>query len=252
LWSVAFFDGLVGVISGTAVTGNILLRTEDAGLTWSTVAEGQDAPALYGISPVGSLDAWAFGLQTTDGGFTWNPTCLPGPVAGGDANTALSFRQWSRPWCFGSCIGTVYGATIYRTRDGGQTCEEVWMGATAMIPYGYPPPPPFLSGILYVDWDRAIAYGHGEVETRDAGQTWALGGTFPDFTAGAMSFSYDAVHGIAVGTPAGTVFRAPGDFGQEWTAEPVPTDSALNSVWVVDESLALAVGDNGTILRRAP
>ena len=249
-----------------------ILRTTDAGATWTRISSGT-AARLSGVSFADANTGIAVGdqgaiLRTVDGGSTWTPqpsgttnvlwgvsfTDAGTGTVVGDAGTILRTTDGGATWSRQSSgtadrlngvsftsanTGTIVGAngTILRTVDGGVTWKPQSSGTRN-----------WLYGVSFISANTGFVVGDGGVilRTTNGGATWTpqssgfLGSLF------AISFA-DASTGIAVGA-RGAVLRIT-DGGATWTQDSSGTTSALFAVASTDAGARTAVGDQGTILR---
>ena len=289
-WRRAGTTATVGVTSvwmssatiGWAVGGNgTLLKTADAGATWTPVASGTTA-GLSGIAFsadgrygyfVGNVagSSWTI-YRTADFGATW--TAVSGLGNTGAVNlTGVSV--------YGASDAVVIGTNgaIRRTRDGGAT----WLnqsqnnvggvalrGVDLLDPdnarivgdYGYVCYTA-TGGDMYADtdpWTSSTLYASSFV---DASHGWAVGangtimrtadagGTWFQQAAGIVNwrdvYFRDRTHGWVVGD-SGKIMRTV-DAGTTWQSVTSGTTQQLNGVWFVSANTGIAVGTNGTVVK---
>jgi photosystem II stability/assembly factor-like uncharacterized protein len=274
LGNVDFFTPARGYAIGKdpATSENIVLYTQDSGVTWSsrpiTAAVGYLGAASFPDSSTGYV---ANGgnrlLKTTDGGATWsarNPN-LPGV-------DAIAFVDAQRGWIVSSdnarVIRTVDGGASW-TASGAVTAQRIrsihfagastgWMcGTTGVLFKSVDGGGSWssrnsgtvvnLNMIRFRDAQNGIAVGDGGVirGSSDGGETWttrSLGasGTSQDLTA----VTWTGSHWIVVGN-GGVVYSSLD--GSTWTSHSSGTTKSLGSVtWT--GSRIVAVGDAAVIL----
>ena len=238
-----------------------LLKTNDAGATWSEQATGETV-GLNAIDFVGMDKAWAVGesgvvLYSADGGDTWSPRSIPTT----DDLRAVSFVDADTGWA--TAVRPVHWdyvgyennwvATLWHTTDAGRTWGTQPLPAGASI----------LHGLQFVDDDRGWAVGaryigddtrpeHRMViyHTSNGGQTW-VEQYAPDISVSLTDVDFvDAQNGWAVGfvtnsgESPGATFRT-SDGGASWEKfEPGAFSDLLWDVEVLDRDRVYIVGAN--------
>lgn len=221
-------DGRTGFAVGATGT---LLRTTDAGATWTLGSSGtvQDLAAITFTS---ASTGWAAGaggtvLQTTDGGATWTRRTNSGTVA--DLKSIVFADA-----LHGAFAGA--GGVVGITRDGGAT----W---TVRVPEVVS-----LNGIAFGDTLTLWCAGAlGTLRsTFDAGLNW----TSEPLSVASQTFkgvaAADAMHAVAVGTGGTIAVGRPGALAIAWSAASAGASYQLNGVCMPDPSHAWAVGGNGS------
>lgn len=286
LYAVHFIDinnGWAGGRDGT------MIRTWNGGDSWSAMDIPNDNAVRdidFLDSEVGAITMFEpsydwpgfkqFVYVTRDGGSSWaygslfagfhdsysavaiaNSSMMTEVLAGEAPYTASAMYRstdggeiWSEQpdEMFGSLFGIDYfpGGTgftvgssgaVLRTENSGSS----WSPATPGIID--------IMGVDYVDPDTAICVGyHGLIlRTTNGGEDWTLvdGGMTSDMLS--VSFSLDG-RGIASGT--GRTIAWTSDYGQSWMAtSPSLVPSTAYDAEIVDYPAAVAVGDNGRIVR---
>jgi photosystem II stability/assembly factor-like uncharacterized protein len=269
------------------VTDDRLLRSADAGRSWSPAAivDGATFNALDFSEP----DGWAVGdrglvVHSGDGGATWTAlppqtderlraVAAPAPgvawIAGAEGTllaTSDAGATWRRPlspaddlyclefldidrgWVGG---GGPYGesaAVVWRTTDGGAS----WRSASLPV-WGR------IRALDFVDPDNGWAvaedwgvdgdYPQGAVlGTRDGGATWELQATTPTVL---HAIRMDAAgYGWALG--AGGAALQTRDGGLTWLMRDSRTDNTLRGAVLTGPESAVVIGDGGTVLTVSP
>lgn len=232
---VDFADANHGIIVGE----DAILRTSDAGSTWTPVdliVLPHDAEGHVRFSRVCMVDAnTAFALgtygllyATFDGGATW----VERPTPRGNLRS-VSFTDPN--------VGTVVGldGVVLRTHDGGLN----WILIDAHTSRT-------LSGVAFVDADHGIIvssdstpFGSHLLYTSDGGETWSgpdgppAPGVLSDFRNVAM---LDGNTGVVVGSQ-GNIFRT-ADAGQSWEDQAHFPALRLPGISFVNASDGIAVG----------
>jgi photosystem II stability/assembly factor-like uncharacterized protein len=160
LTSVAFENDKFGVAVGH---GGSLVRTEDAGDTWTEIPMEEAAPeSLLGVTSLGGGKYAAYGafgmyFLSTDDGRTWTRRTVISDEFENHISQVIVGRH--------GVLGMVgeYG-TLARSEDGGETWTEV------ASPY----PGSFFGGVQAKDDDALLAFGmRGTVyRSIDLGATW--------------------------------------------------------------------------------
>ena len=265
-------DGRTGWVAGDA---GKLLKTTDAGATWTPLLSGTSF-SLHGVCFTSASEGWAVGangtvLHTLDAGNNWTRV----NARASEFLMAVRFASRDTGWAVGSA------GVILRTYDRGVTWQKRY------------PTTSTLRGLAFAGTRDGWAVGDGGVVvgTHDRGQSWFTvtpGSTVqslhavwrrseplawaagsqgvaprtrsgPDSTAwelqnaGASNqlegicFPTDAI-GYVVGLrDVGAVLRTD-DGGVTWQTQVSGTTFRLDAVFFVDDRRGWAVGDNGTII----
>jgi photosystem II stability/assembly factor-like uncharacterized protein len=243
------------------MTSSAILRTTDAGRTWtSVVTREMFTPEFTHIAypDTGSIvytsdsttygSTWYHGMieATTDGGSTWTRTVLPVPSRMSDV--AMVDRM------HGLACAYVRNApgSLLRTSDGGLTWQSL------------PMPPrsagPFDLQMLGPDWWAMRAYDSisgtwGLFRTADAGVTWNRF-VVPEFTS-SIDF-INSLHAYAVGavysgdSQTHNRIDRTTDGGATWTTvlrRPVERWGSLREIAFADSAHGIAAGSEGIIYR---
>lgn len=206
-----------------------MLKTTDAGTTWTLQNSPFGLVRLLAITFVGSDTGFVSGemtdgagkiFKTTNGGQTWSELST-GPFT--PLLTAMSFVSNSTGWVVGQ------GGTILRTTNGGVDWTRQESGVLVN-----------LNAVSFADVSEGGAVGDGGtiLSTLNGGASWSesSGGSATLF---GTRITPEIIY--AVGS-SGTILRN----GAQVT--PSPTNRTLRSIWVIG-SVAIAVGDSGTIVR---
>ncbi len=208
----------IGYIAGESLTyqGNgIVLKTTDAGSTWTPVwtggGEGLEGSSFVDIN-TGFVAGWpklssgwsGFG-KTVDGGVTW--TSLP-VVADLYYFTDVVFKDAANGILFGS---TNTNAGVWITNNGGAT----WTNGTGLA--GVPYHGCYVSGNTYFLVDNA---GHIQKSVNN-GASWSTVYSIPGLTLTGIDF-YDNNTGMASGDN-GVIVKTY-DGGNTWTPQTIGTD----------------------------
>jgi hypothetical protein len=207
--------------------GGALLRTEDAGMTWTEISTGSETNFRgvdFGDAETGMVVGQdGFVLRTEDAGLTWIPVA-----------TGSTHDLWDIA-CIGPDQAVAVGEerTILRTVDGGATWQEVG------VPHSFD----YCQSVFFIDnlqgWTCTF-YGY-VFHTSDGGLTWeSQASTFLDLQD--IYFS-DPLHGISVGGVDGNATILTDDGGGTWTQQANPEDAYLNGVQFCDPLTGIAVGE---------
>lgn len=273
LQAVHFTDQNNGWIVGGLVFGEppIILRTEDAGQSWSE----QNHPiteegTFFDIEFVSSTHGWIAGgnngttvetsdryiLYTTNGGNSWQE--VPFDFGNGLPFLSLSFVDQNHGWVVGRDIEDESNDSYYYTTDGGTNWQTSKTGVHEQIgPYA-----DRFDLVQFVDANHGYLAGVSRLmKTTDGGLSWNI--VFQD---GGMNISdihfTNANIGWLVGNGIGSnnsvakiYFTADG--GQSWQEESVTdlpiggnNNTALNGVHALNEKSVFAVGYRTTLLVR--
>ena len=226
------------LICGTFVNENIgfaagnatVIRTTDGGNTW-TVAATPPTGFIFGIAFSSSTMGYALNnsgqlFKSTDGGNNWSVGTTPSPEGRGIYFSNLS-------------IGIIIGlnGTVLKTINGGSSWTSVAPAGTESTTF---------TAVTSSDANTFYLADHiGKVyKSTDAGSTWTLLNS--GVSAALRDIKFNGQFGIAVGDNGTIISTSNG--GTEWkTYTPLVTD-LINSVYVLSNEKAFAVGWNGTLL----
>jgi photosystem II stability/assembly factor-like uncharacterized protein len=214
-------------------TGRIL-RSTDAGLTWTDRGASQGTTSLLVLSETQAIAFRSDGrvLNSADAGLTWTDRGIA--VPDGVVNWAVVAD--------GIAVVVSGGGDVWRTADGGITWTETLAGLGDL---------PASGGVSFRDQQQGwIAGVHGLVfETTDGGITWhslnsGNGAEINDIEM------FDSQRGLAVGIN-GYLFRTE-DGGARWRVDRLQVTGVvlfrnenLNAVDIVDDQFAVTAGDDG-------
>ena len=231
LRSVTFLDATTVFAIGD---NGAAVRSNNAGLSWINI-DTATGHSLHDVSFADELKGW-IGSQglvftTSDGGMTWSP--MTGPSTVDLADVSMLNAQ-------SAVISSA--EQIFRTGDGGATWQahsypqNMYVGDHRAFD---------LDRIVVVGSISINAsYPTAQIYlTTNGGVTWTsqfAGSYQTDLRS--ISFS-DDMHGTAVGSPGNVVHTTDG--GMTWSTQTVPTQQSLNSVEQLDPLRAIAVGDGG-------
>lgn len=237
LASLSVVDATRAYAVSESATNSVVLRTADAGATWSTSPVGASGDGFRGLVALSATTAVVVGnagrvYRSVDSGATWTRIGREAGVRGellsvafADANTVLVARNDT--------------ASLARSTDGGQT----W--STVNVPgFGTPEDVAFgAAGVGYAVLDTSSAQIG---RTTDAGATWTFVGT--PATGSLRAVAARGNLALAVGN-GGRVIRS-GDGGATWTV-PNTGGAAMNlrDAAFVSDTVAVIVGSSGTVLR---
>jgi len=203
-----------------------LLRTQDAGLTWTEISSGCETTFL-GVDFAGGETALAVGrdgyiLRSDDTGLTWSPLTT----------------GWTNDLWDVACIDTDHAVavgesrTIFRTEDAGASWQQV--GPASGLDY--------YQAVFFVDdlhgW---ISTFYGEIlHTSDGGLTWEI--QMSSYLDLQDIYFTDLLHGISVGGVDGNATLITDNGGLTWTEQPNPEYAYLNGVQFSDQLTGIAVG----------
>ena len=217
-----------------------ILRSTDAGLTWTDRGASQGTTSLLILSETQAIAFRSDGrvLNTADAGLTWTDRGIAAPD--GVVNWAVVAE--------GTAVLVSGGGDVWRTADGGATWTETLDGLGDL---------PASWGVSFLDEQQGwIAGVHGLVfETTDGGITWhslnsGNGAEINDIEM------FDSQRGLAVGIN-GYLFRTD-NAGARWNVDRLKVTGVvlfrnenLNAVDIVDDQFAVTAGDNGVAYKTA-
>ncbi len=236
--AVQFSSATVGYVVGRNNSGGLIIKTTDAGVTWTAHTAGtlQSLRAVYYLNPNHQYASGTGGaIVESNGGSTWTAQTT-------GVSLVLSGIYFS-DFNHGCAVGSLN--TLIKTSNAGTT----WTAATT-------PSGPARS------WN-AVAFGSGStgyavgsagaiIKTIDSGSTWTA--QAPPTTTELFSVSFvDVNNGYAVGTPVTSsvnVLLKTTNGGATWVNQTAPTTLVtLNGVYAVNANLAYVVGDGGKIFK---
>ncbi len=222
-------DGRRAIAVGTEGT---LLRTTNAGTTWSVVASGTSSH-LLAVSWLDSNRVVAVGrggavVRSSDGGATWSVG-----TSGTSADLTAVAGAGSYAWAVGP------GGTILRSTTAGATWAAQASGTTNS-----------LEGVVAFDEQRVWAVGMGGTVLRstNGGATWLTGAGLPGWAAPSDVAFVDATT-VVLSTRFTGTFRST-DAGANWTLVPTgdlgwEIDAEGSLVTTLDKWGSLKVSTDG-------
>ena len=239
--AVYFLDSKRGWVAGD---GGVVLRTRDAGRTWSrqAVATTETFNDVYFRNEDdGYLLAATQVFVTEDGGETWRSAARfnSQSFGGGEPDLySVRFTSKKRGWIVGSLSRgeNVIDSLVLSTDNGGASWQRQRV--------------PVRDELIHLDFDgdkRGWVVGSGGriLHTEDGGETWLIQAS--DTTAALYHVDFQGdERGWAVGE-RGTILRTE-DGGRAWRAVPSRVRSTLLSVKFINKDEGWAVGRGGTIL----
>ncbi len=266
-------DGRTGVAVGAL---GAVVRTTDAGETWTTVTSGTTND-LHDVWFTSSTTGWIAGdagtvLRTGNGGASWSRVLN---VGASENLRGVRFADASRGWFVGSggvVVRTANGGTTWtRTHPTAATLNSVafsdtsngWAVGTGGVILGthdggrswYVVQPAVTALALESVWRRSntLAWGAGAAGARVSTQATADSLDWSAASFGASNdlrgimFPTDAI-GYAVGWNSGGIVLKTANGGATWSAQQSNSAQGLNAVFFVDALRGWAVGDAGRIV----
>ncbi|MFT5779383.1 MAG: photosystem II stability/assembly factor-like uncharacterized protein [Crocinitomicaceae bacterium] len=275
LYDVHFPDQTTGYVAGYYGT---VLKTTDTGDTWSTLVSttNEDLEAVFFITPdKGFVVGMNTMLATVDGGVNWTTVILPvsdhfldiefidsqlGFCVGaggiilkttdGGANWVLKNSGVTRKLSnvqfpsatVGYAVSTGYNWNFLKTIDGGETWMDNAIGPIDNLSN--------IESVYFTDENNGIIGGWylaALIKTNDGGGSWT---NVDPGGAGANMYSIhfpSAQVGYGVGL-SGEVYNT-GDGGSTWTMETLADNTALTSVFFINNTTGIAVGNLGKIIK---
>lgn len=249
--SVFLVDPDVGYVGGgtgfnSESPGTTILKTADAGLTWSPQTSGahNSIHSLYFINPdTGWAVGWNPIFKTVDGGSHWIPVA-PGT---GEFYYSVFFLNADTGWVVGNNTlmktgdggGSWNAQPIADCCDSGYTLNSIrFTGADTGYAVG--------SSYIGIDWGYYRPPAGLILKTTDAGATWHSQINGIANTLNSVSFG-NADTGWAVGD-SGLILHTDNG-GKDWVGQSGGTFNNLRSVCFQGTRIGWAVGDSGTILK---
>ena len=225
LFDVQFSDAVTAHAVGSAGT---ILRTADAGETWTSVSSGTTR-SLNGVWFAGPSDGVTVGdnvvLWTNDGGTSWLPVSLP------DGDLDLLDVVMMNPLsaiAVGEIILERRTGVILSTTDGGAN----WVQTEFPNLDG-------VTGVAFTDRINGIALGERTLlRTSDGGRTWSMESSLPGLRHVAFA---DSLTGVAFGG-WGKVCWSWNGGRTWWPVERFQYFYTVHSIAFVTSTMAVAVG----------
>lgn len=227
--SIHWVNATKGFVGGE----NLLIKTEDAGLTWVEVS----IPMLERINSIHFYDETiciAVGknglvLSTSDGGETWNKQDFPNSISLEEAY----FSALNSLFVIGE------NGSIYKSTDQGKT----WNKITSPVNTD-------LYDLHFPSESKGYIAGENGVILRseDAGQSWSKLNSNSNFNLNTISFASEEV-GYAAGNQ-GTILKTM-DSGESWSVliSGVTTDLQDITINPRDNRIVIAVGKEATSIK---
>lgn len=215
-----------------ALTDSVILRSDDAGESWTETGAGLPQTQWRAIDFLDDSVGYAVGERqgfypttawTQDGGLTWNPT------------------YWSGMYDFWDVDAVSPGVALACADNG------LWRSTNGGVGWTFLNTTP-LSGFFaadFVDANLGWAVGYDVMMTVDGGASWTWI-TTPTEVLRDVAFA-DALHGWAVGDN-GTVL-ATVDGGNSWTPQDASTAAGLWTVEALSSTTAWIAGTTGFVAR---
>jgi photosystem II stability/assembly factor-like uncharacterized protein len=228
LADIEFVSSSEGWVSGEGV----VLRTLDAGATWSATAFPANASSS-GISALTAQRAFSAGAdgfvrETSDGGATWITRFDSGGMPLFDLDHGDFF----------SAMVVGANGSVWETLDGGATWQPLAGGQSG--------PTPAFFGLDAVDEQRAwvSSVSDGIWRTTDGGASWNAVAIDPLMQVWDVAFAANGLNGFACGTRQSTfpAFAWSNDGGLTWNSLYLTAQFKLNTVAVADAQTAIAAG----------
>lgn len=170
-------------------------------------------------------------LVSDDQGEGWRQVDVPTRVT----LTAVFFHDGRLGWAVG------HDATVLRTRDGGDTWEQVHSAPEEELP---------LLDVWFLGPERGLAIGaYGYVlETNDGGSTWDRGSISKDEDFHLNQIARSNTGKIYLAAEAGTIYRSDDD-GQTWNSLPSPYAGSFFGALPLEGDTVLLYGLRGRLFR---
>jgi photosystem II stability/assembly factor-like uncharacterized protein len=238
LWAMTFFDGKHGYTAG--YTTHTAYHTSDGGQSWTSADDSDQRVSL--VCPITKDTCFLAGnifiSRTTDAGKSWhsraiNMTGILGIAFADSKHGIVVGEVQPGPLPF----HTESTAGCYTTADGGVSWKQQYCGAIGN-----------LYGVTYAGPRTIIAVGVQDTiyRTTDAGGVW-VPVALPKSGQALQAVASKMVRTIAVGSGGFIVGSA--DMGLTWTIQSSGVTADLNDVSMMNDSEALASGNQGVILK---
>ncbi len=227
--AITFINATTGFVCGT---DGLVMKTEDAGDSWSPVDPGGVTESFYDLEFFDADTGYVVGahgaiVKTTDGGANWNLS-----TAGG-TNYSVEIRDASTIFV-GSSSSTL--GRLLVSKDYGTTWTNVTDSASGLGSSVY--------AIRFLDANVGYLISIGLWKTTNGGDNWVPKSTGLDGILYDVK-CYDANTVYTLGQ-RGIVFKST-DAGESWNGTTVTTEY-LRSI-SFDGSNLIVSGDNGTIAK---
>lgn len=229
-YGVAWLDNQTIIVVGD---NGVIMRSEDAGLTWNYVPSGT-REVLLDVHFFDKKEGFAVGTQgvciyTNDGGQTWSPVQLPaaGTISGVDFPTRL------KGWAVGD------SGKVISTTDGGKTWNELVSGTIS-----------YLIDVKFIDSLTGVVCGLNNtlLQTDNGGGAWHKVSLSNDslvrYTGIDILNDTIVVVGYRIGPSRAPIIQISRDKGKTWS---VAQTAALNiypeAVKIIGNGRIIATGN---------
>jgi len=239
LASILFTDANTGYVAGS----HNLLKTVNAGLTWSVDSTGLGqfynynayGSLLFTSQDTGYVEDWMGRVyQTTNAGASWHFQSVVN-----DGGAAMHFPDGNTGYAVTSISGTSSSkpsVKIKKTVNGGSSWSELSSGA-------------ILGSCLYSVFfpDDSTGYAGGDpalfMKTTNGGKEWS--NSYLSYPANCLSLFFTGRNVGFMSGDGGYVGKTT-DGGVTWTKMPTGTNNRLNSIFFSNPNTGYAVGVNLT------
>jgi serine/threonine-protein kinase len=227
--SIYMLNDSTGLICGNS---GIILKTENAGLSWKQINDSFLTDSLYSLT-INNYVAFAVGkngaiLKSTNQGNSWQPA----------NNYNVTESLFDITFIKGTQTGIIVGSrgTILKSKDNGETWHPIQTNVSNL-----------LYGVSFVNNQTGFAVGwDGTIlKSTDQGESWILRPKITDNYLRDIEFFDEQTGIIACG--GGEILQT-NDGGETWTLIDGGVISGLYAVRFLNEKYAMILGSRGEIL----
>ena len=227
-----------------SVFGSYLLKTTNAGNTWTKEFFSIENKFFHSIFFLNSLNGWIVGSPsqafygTSDGGVTWNSPRFNGDYSDLPVQKILFFSKQ-----YGFACGGMHDliGVIWKTTDAGLNWSSKSMGFEPLRELH------FIDSLNIIGVGGDFEYGAAIARTSDGGDNWIY--ELPGFLGTATGLSFRKKNEAWACLGSESKFIVSVDSGKTWNVNNTLNNAAIYDLVFTDSLHGFAVGDSGVILK---